>query len=1275
MKYFIQLLTFFFLFSNHALAAITIDAKLGSPLDVDPNGPPLDSECTSTPYTTEKWREIGFEPLDAWGANPNDLVDDTEAIRNAVAAAAFSHRTVMAFWGTQGYIVTPDERVVDDGNGPQIYRAAIHLEQSLYDRNDDRHEGNFGERFATNIKGSRCGPGRPFLRVLDGVDDDRSFSDIASNPSVVVAFTRELYTATNSNIPRTQDSNNNNDPLDFTEGSRAWNQVLDGVDIVTGKNSGVVGVRHMGAEGSSIQNVTIDARGGFAGLYHLNSSGGYTHNVLVRGGQFGVFNQFARGGTILLNGVTFIEQEHTPFAINHYAPVAIVGANVVHDDGRIYGTVTGNKNTYQVKNQLQSSSHNAGGHVSFYDTDIEITGAGNPPILDNGGNNADERDRSVVFHNSCFKGTSLIVENSQGGNLVVKNTDIDKWSCVDEYAYSGETTPIGQAARFIDGEFTDNVVFNGEIRSRLENLFVDPIVGDPEDKQSKHLYDENLCNVEREGIQFITDHGAVSSDPLISVDEHGDKINNSPAITAAILAASNNGSNTVYVPRGKLIIEPQGAGRADHRTLEVFHVRDTIVLAEDVSLCGVARGTSTLSGGENGGAKAEQDINRWMPDDDSPIIDVKDSPTSKSALMRIQLYVPRPDSIEAKYVYAIDWSAGENSVVVDAWWRYDFGNPGRRVTVKINGEGGGKWYGVTQQGGYTPNQYNGAPGSTAAERRKHQSLRPYQKPVHPTDPVPDPTADFLVSPEVRHMVIEGTSNPLAFYSFHCQHIIIPDGGQCDIINSSNVTFHGIKQEAASVPEDMKETIKDNPADITPNWMEIRDSSNIFLNSYETHAEYACGRGAIEITDGSYNITAVNLGRRSDSNGTTTVCPPEDWGIIREIANGRDSLITPRTGYISMFKTKFTELTEPPVQISANDLTVNEDVGVANIVFQLDKIATENITVSYRTIGNTAGSGQGDLEFTQGEATIFAGSSITTVPVTILDDDVEENEETFFVDIQSVVSGDAEINVERSTVTILDDDESMPSPVFTLKSIFVSESNGTANVVVQSNQVLTEPVTFSYRTVNDVALGGEDFTAVEAQATMDAGRDRVTLRIPIIDDSIDEVNEAFSVEILNVVLGDADISNAASSVTIVDNDEPAPRPVFTLRSIFANEANGTANLVVQSDRVLTDSVTFSYRTVNNVALGGKDFTAVEAQATMGVGRDRVTLRIPIIDDSIDEVNEAFTVEILNVVLGDADISNASASVTIVDNDLPGVLSPFVPRNDVVMPSILEILLNE
>ena len=124
---------------------------------IDPNG------CRATPFTAQEWRDIGFEPVDAWGANPNDNNDDTAAIQNAIDAAIPERRSIMLFPANTaggGYIITPEETTVpaildandEDGDGntteelipEQIFRAALHIDQDLYNRNDDRHEGNFG---------------------------------------------------------------------------------------------------------------------------------------------------------------------------------------------------------------------------------------------------------------------------------------------------------------------------------------------------------------------------------------------------------------------------------------------------------------------------------------------------------------------------------------------------------------------------------------------------------------------------------------------------------------------------------------------------------------------------------------------------------------------------------------------------------------------------------------------------------------------------------------------------------------------------------------------------------------------------------------------------------------------------------------------------------------------------------------------------------------------------------------------------------------------------
>jgi len=75
--------------------------------------------------------------------------------------------------------------------------------------------------------------------------------------------------------------------------------------------------------------------------------------------------------------------------------------------------------------------------------------------------------------------------------------------------------------------------------------------------------------------------------------------------------------------------------------------------------------------------------------------------------------------------------------------KHDFENPGERISAQINGNGGGKWFGITQQGWYAPSFVNDN------------------------------------SPEEKHMLIEGTTESVSFYPFHCQHLTLAFRSQCD----------------------------------------------------------------------------------------------------------------------------------------------------------------------------------------------------------------------------------------------------------------------------------------------------------------------------------------------------------------------------------------------------------------------------------------------------------------------------------------------------------------
>jgi len=227
--------------------------------------------------------------------------------------------------------------------------------------------------------------------------------------------------------------------------------------------------------------------------------------------------------------------------------------------------------------------------------------------------------------------------------------------------------------------------------------------------------------------------------------------------------------------------------------------------------------------------------------------------------------------------------------------------------------------------------------------------------------------------------------------------------------------------------------------------------------------------------------------------------------------------------------------DPVISINQS-VFIRESGGVSNIRLSADQTLNEDITISYRTIDGSAKSGQGDYVSEQGRIVLAAGRNRQSLPITIVDDSAVESNEVFSVEILRVISGNASIGVAKSNVTIIDDDDSIPVPTLSAESTFVNEASGVVNLVVRANRVLRENVSFAFRTRGGTANTSQgDYVSRESVATIDAGRDRVTVAIKISDDFVPEDNEYFSFLMTSVVSGTARLSSAETRVTIIDND--------------------------------------------------------------------------------------------------------------------------------------------
>ncbi|XP_019748272.1 sodium/calcium exchanger 2b [Hippocampus comes] len=179
-------------------------------------------------------------------------------------------------------------------------------------------------------------------------------------------------------------------------------------------------------------------------------------------------------------------------------------------------------------------------------------------------------------------------------------------------------------------------------------------------------------------------------------------------------------------------------------------------------------------------------------------------------------------------------------------------------------------------------------------------------------------------------------------------------------------------------------------------------------------------------------------------------------------------------------------------------------------------------VDYRTEDGSANAGS-DYEYSEGTLVFKPGETRKEIKVGIIDDDIFEEDEHFFVRLLNLRVGDAEGMFESdeagavpkgqlveplvATVTILDDDH---AGIFTFgeRMMRISESMGTMEVTVVRNSGARGTVILPYHTESGTAKAGEDYE--EAQGELEFTNDQTTqtLHVRIIDDEEYEKRENF-----------------------------------------------------------------------------------------------------------------------------------------------------------------------
>ncbi|KAK2892127.1 hypothetical protein Q8A73_017792 [Channa argus] len=188
---------------------------------------------------------------------------------------------------------------------------------------------------------------------------------------------------------------------------------------------------------------------------------------------------------------------------------------------------------------------------------------------------------------------------------------------------------------------------------------------------------------------------------------------------------------------------------------------------------------------------------------------------------------------------------------------------------------------------------------------------------------------------------------------------------------------------------------------------------------------------------------------------------------------------------------------------------------------------KTIYVDYKTEDGSANAGA-DYEFTEGTVVFKPGELFKEISIGIIDDDIFEEDEHFFVRLSNlrVLETEDEVLSPNSlpypkamlgfpsvaTVTILDDDH---SGIFTFESnsVHVSESIRIMEVKVLRTSGARGTVIVPYRTMEGLAKGGgEDFEDAYGELEFKNDETCKLIHVKIIDDEEYEKNKNFFLEL-------------------------------------------------------------------------------------------------------------------------------------------------------------------
>jgi len=328
-----------------------------------------------------------------------------------------------------------------------------------------------------------------------------------------------------------------------------------------------------------------------------------------------------------------------------------------------------------------------------------------------------------------------------------------------------------------------------------------------------------------------------------------------------------------------------------------------------------------------------------------------------------------------------------------------------------------------------------------------------------------------------------------------------------------------------------------------------------------------------------------------------------------------------------------ELVGGVLQFNPTTYNVNESTPGSVTLTVVRDIGPDPASVDFTTNPGTATAGAGnDFTTTIGTLNFAPGDLSETFVVPILDDATAEGNEQFTATLGNP-SIDATIAAGTATVTIVDD----PAGTAQWSAATASTPEGAGSVTLSVTRIggTEGALAANYTTANGSAGAPSDYATTSGTVTFPAGdATPQPVVVPIVDDSLAEGNEDFTVALTGAAIG----SPGTATVTIVD--DPAGTAQFTVSSINTAEDGGTVTLTVTRTGGTEGPLAVNYATADGTAVAPSDYTTTSGTITFPAGdATPQSFNIPINNDNLSEGDEMFNANLTGAV-------GTPSSVTIV-----------------------------